>query len=557
MESTSRDRSTYYAVGVLVVLLVVHLWLRIGSLPGPWGADALRYLEVALGAEGAGDDPRTRRRVVLGLVELGLALFGRSPSAASVPGILASALVLPLTWLALRRSVGPWYALAPALVWTFLGVDIEETREISADALLAPFGAAVAWALSALEGARERDPSRLGAAVGLGLALGLGFLVKETFVFVVVGAAVASLVLRPGWRPLLIAGGLALVLALVGEATLGPRLGNASADMARVDAPVALDDPAFLRRLTIDVPLLLLTADLAFGRVFLLLLPLLCLLPLRALRGAPIAVAASVSVLAFMWMPVSLDRWVVLPAHHARYLMGALPLLLVALTRALRSTGAWRGDSVLLVLGVLLALPFLVGMGWAGVCVGLGLASLVVPRVLGGAHVEARLTAGHLVALAALLAALPHVGAGVSCLAVALTLGLACVRYQRRGRRLRLGLSIGIVAIVGVMQIDLRFVPDRTWNVHEIGSTGVPIAADPIAARRIHLGALLAGSDTPVELITVSSPEQLQELRGSIRFLVLRNVVADKPPWFVEPPYAPVPTQDLGDSRMYRISRVR
>lgn len=512
MAAEPRARSERGAVLVLAGLVALHLWLRIDALPGPWGADALRYLAAGLDAEGPGSDPRTRRALFLWLIDAANDLFGASPTVSSLPGVLGSALVLPLTWAALRRRVGGWWALLPAALWCCLGVDLEETRELSPDALLAPFGAAAAWGLARLE---DRELSwELFTAALLGVVLGLGFLVKETFALTALAVVVAALIGGRSRSWLWTAGALVLVAGL-GEFVLGARLLNASADMARVAAPVGTDEPGFLRRVTVGVPLLLLTASLAFGRLFVVLLPALASLPSRAWRRDSVSLAAVLAVLAFMWTPVSLERWVLLPADHARYLLGALPLVLVAATTALVERPAGRVDRIAWWLGALAAVPFVIGSGVTGVVAGVGVvaaAALRVPRL------ESRRRALATSVAIACIASLPSDGLGVPgpLLGVAVVLTWLPRELDRRATAALLGATL----LLTVVAVRGRFRPDLTWRVHEYVPPGATLYADPVAARRALLGARLG--DAPLQVEVLGVQDSLPAAEPSRRLLLRR-----------------------------------
>lgn len=344
------------ALGGLVALALV---LRLQGLPGAWGADALYYAETALGDRVPDFADRSHRVLFIALVKLGL-WAGGSPVGASVPGVLLSVAVLPALWFAGRRRLGDRAALLPPLLWTFLGLDLEEVVELSADAAIA-LPCAVGLAL--LVGARDRPQGRMRWLVGAGVALGLAAAVKETAVFALAGCSLGALCLDTGLRRLrnaVVLGGCGAALFLALSFALTPdRLTVVSANMARVEGAVRWGEVDFgWRLLTGPLPSLL-TATGAWGLLTPALLPLLARLPLRALRGDLLAVTALGGLAAFWFLPVSLRTWAVLPATYPRYLLCLTPALLLACAEALRDAPTSRLERAVSGLAACAGLVFL------------------------------------------------------------------------------------------------------------------------------------------------------------------------------------------------------
>lgn len=334
------------AVILLAFLVLVAAWLRLGGLPGPWGTDALSYMETLLRGTPTGSDPRSQRVVFLTLVRLGTRLTTSPVIGASLPGVLLSVAVIPALWAAGRRSLGSYGALAPAALWCVLGLDLEEVVEVSADAALAlPVTLALLLVLSPGR-AGQRPLHRL---TGAGVLLGLAIVLKETAVFATLGVAAAAWAAAPQTNRPVRAGAfrtaavavpaacVAIVLTLV---LTQNRLGVVSGNLAESAALVRAGDPGFLRRMSIGVPELLLTATGAFGLLLVGALPLLARLPFRAFRRDAPAVAFLVGLAALAWCPVSLAPFAVLPARFPRYALALIPALLLALAAAWRTMPA-------------------------------------------------------------------------------------------------------------------------------------------------------------------------------------------------------------------------
>jgi hypothetical protein len=341
----------------------VGLWLRLRAIPGPWGSDALGYVERVLADMGGASDTRSQRVLFLEVVRAGLGWSDGRPAGASWPGVAASAVVVVLLAIAGRRLLGRWAGLLPAALWAVLGLDVEEVVEVSADALAALPGAAIALALVAATLAVRSGRSPRAAFVAGGAAAGVGYLVKETTLFPAAGLAVGALLLGRGRGRLAnvawVAGTALLVVGAAALVGVAPRPAVASVELAASPEPVHWDEPGFARRMTFGVPVTLLTATGAFGLLHVVALPLVARTVVRALRGEPLAAASLTAIAVFVVMPVSFHRWGVLTAQFPRYLLPALPLWLLALAQTLVDPPGSRAERVAAWAGAALGFAFL------------------------------------------------------------------------------------------------------------------------------------------------------------------------------------------------------
>ena len=266
----------------------------------------------------------------------------------------------PVLYAAARPKAGAWLALLPAALWAVLGLDIEEVVEVSADAATALSGALAALALSIAAGRDGR--ARLAVLVAGGVAVGAGFLVKETAAFAGVALVAGAFAISPGRRGISAAAAVAAgAIAVVGVGAIAGIVQSPQVvthEMAVNAVPVAWDAPGFLRRVTIGVPAMLLTATGAFGLLHVVALPLIVRLMFGAARGRAFAVAALAGLLAFDLAPVSLSTWAVLPATFPRYLLPVLPIWFVALTETLAATPETKWERRVAIAAALAALAF-------------------------------------------------------------------------------------------------------------------------------------------------------------------------------------------------------
>lgn len=348
------------ALAALAIVVCAGLWLRLRAAPGPWGTDALGYAERALGGGEGAPDTRSQRVVFLHVVRAALGLGHADPLAASVPGIALSAIVGPVLFAALRPRIGSWFALLPAVLWAVLGLDVEETVELSADAATALPGAVVVLALARA----QADPARaLRWIVAGGAAAAAGFLLKETAAFAGAGLVAGAFVIgRGSERGRLVAAAvlaIATVLAVGAACGLLTSPGVVSHEMSWAPAAIRPGNPRFLARLTTDVPVMLVTATGAFGVMHAAALPCFARFAFRAVRGDGIAAAAVVGLVAFAVTPISFASWALLPATFPRYVLGVMPLVVAAIGATLADAPATRGERVAGWIGAALSLPFL------------------------------------------------------------------------------------------------------------------------------------------------------------------------------------------------------
>lgn len=459
------DRATpALAWAALAALVALGLWLRLRAAPGPWGTDALGYAERAL-ADGPGAaDTRSQRVVFVALVRAGLGLTDGAPIGASLPGIALSAIVAPALFLAARFRAGAWLALLPAAIWAVLGLDIEETVEISADAATALPAALAALALAAARHRHERGdgPAALRWLVAAGAACGAGVLVKETALFALAAAAAGALFVAPPanatWRRRA-ACATAVVVAAVATIALGAAAGVlqrpevAAGEPMR--APIRWDAPGFAARVTFGVPQMLLTATGAFGMLHVVALPLIARLPFRAARGSVFAAASLAGLVAFDLCPVSTAEWAVLPATFPRYVIPVLPFWLLALVETLGDTDTTRAERAASLLAAA------AGLAFAGRSVAAGV--LVPPALLLAAWTclpvtwRRRVPASHSFALAA---------AALVCAAVA-----------------------------AFTTPWARTSPDATWSAWSVLPATGTVHADRLVGRRLRIAARATPAD--------------------------------------------------------------
>ncbi len=485
-----------------MLLAALALWLRLAALPGVWGTDSLSYFE-SVRAGGLSDgDPRRNRVVWLALVRVFLHVGGGAPSWASVPGALASAAVVPVLWLALRRRVGDALALLPCLLWTFLGSDLEEVVEISPDAFLALPAALAAWGLVV---AARRDERATLPLVAAGAALGAGAALKETMLYAVIGFGVGALCVGRGgrrWRNaavLVAAAGAVLAVSLL---VTPERLAVASRNIAHAPAPVRTASHDFLRRVTVEIPELLLTATRAYGLLFVVTLPLLARLPFRAARGDALAAATLAGFLAFDLLPASLETWSLLPATFPRYFLCLMPPLLASLACAVGEPTTSRGERWTSLAAAALGLAFARGSAWAMVVVPVGLTLTAWPAVRahrGGAASHAHLAVAAAVLLVATVAwgGLPSSPstADWTVAAVAGTLVVGPWVVGRATENPAPRLAVGAALILAVATARSRFVPDLEWTAwRQLPPTG-RVFAEEIVGRRLRAAAQSAGAD--------------------------------------------------------------
>lgn len=333
-------RAALTAVVVLVLLVALGAWLRVRAIPGPWGADALGYVERVLQGSDGAPDARSHRHVFLALVRAGLALSDGRPEGASWPGVAASAAVVVLLCAAARRVAGAWTALLPAALWAVLGLDVEEVADVSADCVAALPGAVAALAFVAALGSQRGGRPPVAALCACGAAAGAAVLVKETALFPLMGLVAGAALLGTGPRQRAaragcVAGAAAAVVAAATAAGFAQDAGIASADAAAAPGRIRWGDPALLSRLVLDVPRMLLTATGAFGFLHLAALPLVARVVVRAARGDALPAAAVASMAAFVVTPVSWDHPALLTAGFPRYVLPLFPLWLTALTDTL------------------------------------------------------------------------------------------------------------------------------------------------------------------------------------------------------------------------------
>jgi hypothetical protein len=483
-----------------VSLTLLCLTLRLQALPGDWGTDALSYAETALSGRGPDADPRTQRRLFLALAGGAWRLGGHDPAWASLPGVLLSACVPTVLWLALRSRVGAGLALLPAALFTFLGLDLEEVVELSADAALALPGAlAVAGLVVAQRrvGAAGR-PARLAALALAGVAVGVGVALKETMLLAALGFLAGSLALGRGrerlWNAVAFAGPATLVTGVALALASPERLAVASQNIAAVEAPVRWGAAGFLYRFTVGLPANLLTATGAWGVLFVGALPLLLRLPVRALRGDALAAAAVVGLLAFAWAPVSLERYALLPADFPRYLLCLVPVLFAALVCALAEPPRGRVERGLVWAGAAVGLLFASRSPWTAFVVPAALALTAWPalpsRVAERLPERARLA---LVSSALLLAVVTDwrlervLGAAGWAWVAVVGVSAAVAAWAWR---VRAALVAAPVLALATALTLARFPPDPTWDLWERLPARGAVFADQRLARQLRLSAV-------------------------------------------------------------------
>jgi hypothetical protein len=512
----------------VVVLTALALWVRLAALPGTWGSDSLTYFESCRAADAASTDPRANRWLAVALVRGALGLGGWAPFAASVPGVLMSAAVVPCLWAALRRRLGDGLALLPCALWAFLGLGLEEVVEISSDVMLVLPAALAVWGLVAAAADEERRTARLAAA---GVALGVGATLKETMLFALVGFAAGALCLGRGRQRLRNAAALALpALALFGAGVLlvGPdRIHNASEYMAWDPAFIPAGRDAFLRRVTVEIPESLLTATQAYGLIFIVSLPLVARLPFRAARGDPLAVTALAGLAAFDVLPISLKTWSLLPATRPRYLLCMMPVLFAALADTLRERPASKAERWTSAAAAAAAIAFIGKTPWTMVLVPPGVILAVWPAlpdaIARGLSDRLRLGLAAGVLVAATVAWSRAAGApSPADLAVAGFAGALVTTPWLVGRD-RDGpapyFALGAAVVLAVASTRARFVPDDEWTAWSRLPSAGRVFAERIIARRLAAAAVSSGADASRVVFVESAADMPGDLRPDDRVL--------------------------------------
>jgi len=496
-------RRPFPAAAPVVVLTALALWIRFAALPGAWGADSLTYFEACRGGDPASMDPRSDRWLVLALVRGALRLGHWSPAAASVPGVLMSAAVVPVLWLALRRRLGDAPALLPCALWTFLGLDVEKVVCISSDAMLALPAAFAAWGLVA---ASRRDERAFVPLVAAGVACGVGATLKETFIFATVGFAAGAFCVGRGRARLRNAAALAVPAALLFGAGLlvSPhRVANASQHMAMDKAFVPDDAHAFLRRVTIEIPQALLTATQAFGLLMVVSIPLLVRLAFRAMRGDPLAAATVVGVVAFDVAPVSLQGWSLLPANRPRFLLCLMPTLFAAVVDALRDRVESKTERWVSLVAAVLALRFAGSSTWAMILVPPGLLLTAWPALpapiasMMSERTRLGVAAAVLVAATVAWTGLARSPSTTEWIAIAVVGALTTTPWlvgRDRGAPAPY-VAAGCALVLALTMARSRFAPDESWTAwSRLPATG-RVYAERLVGRRLCAAAVAAGVD--------------------------------------------------------------
>jgi hypothetical protein len=488
----------------VLVLTALAFWIRIRGLPGSWGSDSLTYLEACRSGAPGTTDPRAERWLALTLVRGALRLGGESPASASVPGVILSAAVVPVLWLGLRRRLGDTLALLPCVLWTFLGLALEEVVEISTDVLAALPTAFAVWGLA--EAAR-RTERRILPLVAAGVALGVGATLKESALFALAGFSAGALTIGRGrerWRHAALVALPGLALFAAGVLFVNPkRVGDASAYMAWDPAFIPAGGAAFVRRVTIEIPQALLTATGAYGLLFVAALPLLVRLPFRALRGDALAAASLAGLLAFDVLPISFAKWSLLPASRPRYLLCLMPVLLAALADALRERPATRAERGASLAAALLGLAFVGRAPWTLVVLPVGLVltawTSFPDRVRERLDERTRLALAAAALLATTVAwrSLPSMPTSAEWI-VAGAAGVVVTAPWLVGRD-RGGpapyAAVGGALVLAIAMARARFVPDPGWDVWSHLPPAGRVYAESIAGRRLLAAATSAGAD--------------------------------------------------------------
>jgi hypothetical protein len=516
----------------VVVLTALALWIRLAALPGTWGADSLTYFEACRAVDPSQMDPRADRWLVLALVRASSRLFDWSPAAASLPGVLFSAAVVPVLWLALRRRLGDSLALLPCALFAFLGIDVEKVVAISSDAMLALPAAFAVWGLVS---AADRDDGRTVLPLVLaGVACGVGVTLKETMLLATAGFGAGAFCIGRGRERFKNAAAVLVPAALLFGAGLlfdPRRVENASKYMVMDPEFVPAGPDAFLRRVTIELPQLLLTATGAFGLLLVASIPLLVRLPFRALRGDPLAAAALVGLLAFDVAPVSLEGWSLLPATRPRYLICFVPALFAALVDALRDRVESKAERWTSLVAAVLALKFAGGSAWSMLLVPPGLILAAWPAlpapVASIVPERARLGVAAGVLLAAVVAWSGVVRApSTADWVVAVGVGVLATTPWLVGRDDRGPAPYVAAACATVLAVAMarsRFAPDEGWTAwSRLPATG-RVYAERVVGRRLRAAAVAADAD-PARVVIVESDADRPSDPGPEDRVVARDV---------------------------------
>ncbi len=510
------SRPAFPAWAPVAILTVLAFWLRARGLPGTWGTDSLTYFEACREPDPLSSDPRADRWLAVALVRGALRLGGWAPAAASVPGVLFSAAVVPVVWLALRRRMGDALALLPCAIWAFLGVAMEEVVEISSDVMTAlPVAAAVLGLLLAA----RRTEQRIAPLVGAGLALGVGATLKETTLFAMIGFAAGAFTLGRGaarWRHAAAVALPALTVFGAGVLLVNPsRVANASDYMAFDPAFVPQGAAAYLRRMTIEIPLSLLTATQAYGVLFVIAIPLCVRLPFRALRGDALAVASIAGLLAFDVLPISLGSWSLLPATRPRYLLCLMPLLLAAIADALRERPATNAERWTSIAAAAAGFLFVGESPWTTIVVPIGLivaAWPALPDPIGSLLTDRRRLGISAALFLAATVAWTRLPAGPTAVewAVAAAVGAIVTTPWLVGRDRGDPLpyfAVGASLVLAVAMTRSRFVADDGWTAWSHLPASGRVYAERIVGRRLRAASIAAGADASrVVLLEETSP---------------------------------------------------
>jgi hypothetical protein len=513
----------------VALLAALAFWVRARGLPGTWGSDSLTYFEACRAADPLSTDPRADRWLAVALVRGALRLGGWAPAAASVPGVLLSAAVVPVLWIALRRRLGDALALLPCAIWAFLGLALEEVVEISSDVMtVLPAAAAVLGLLAAA----QRTERRLGPLAGAGLALGVGATLKETTLFATVGFAAGAFTIGRGaarWRHAAAVALPALAVFGLGVLLVNPRrLGNASEYMAWDPAFVPVGAAAYLRRMTIEIPMSLLTATQAYGLLFVVAIPLCVRLPFRAMRGDPLAVASLAGLLAFDVVPISLSTWSLLPATRPRYLLCLMPLFLAAITDALRERPTSQAERWASLAAAALGFRFVGESPWTLIVVPIGLlvtAWPALPDPIGSSIPQRRrlsLSAALLVAATVAWARLPA-GPTSGEWAVAGVVGALVTTPWLVGRDRGDPFpyfAVGASLVLAVAMTRSRFVRDDGWTAWSHLPPSGRVFAERIVGRRLRAASTAAGADASRVVLLDETAAPPSDLGPTDRVLV-------------------------------------
>ncbi len=509
------------------LLAALALYVRLRGLPGAWGSDSLAYFESCRDDHVGAMDPRSDRWLALVLIRASLRASHWSPAVASLPGVIASTAVVPVLWLALRRRLGDALALVPCALWAFLGLDVERVVTISTDAMVA---LPAACALLGLVVAARRDDGRTAPLVAAGLACGIGATLKETMLFATVGFAAGAFCVGRGPRRWKNAAALAVPALVVFAASLlvtPSRVVNASQYM--VDDPkfVPAGGAAFLRRVTVELPELLVTATQAFGLLFVACVPLIARLPFRALRGDPIAATTLVGFAAFDVGPVSLKGWSLLPGDRPRYLLCMMPTLFAALVDALRERVVDRTERWISLGAAAAALWFAHGSTWAAFLVPPGLVLAAWPalpepvtRVL-SERVRLGLAGGVLIATCVAwtgLAATPTRADWT----VAVAAGVLVATPWLLGRDHASPapyFAAGTAIVLAVAMARSRFVPDEEWTAWARLPPAGRVYSERLVGRRLRAAAVSAGADPSRVTIVESDADRPRRLAPDDRIV--------------------------------------